>query len=126
MIEKEWFDSDDLFNRVYPPHIQSLSAKHWTPLIVAKEAAAFLAAENNVRVLDIGSGAGKFCLVAAHHQPNAFYYGVEQRKDLVKHSEVAKELLGVGNVTFIQGNFTQLNFARYDHFYFYNSFYENL
>ncbi len=29
------------------------------------------------------------------------------------------------NVTFIHGNFTQLDLNSFDHFYFYNSFYEN-
>ncbi len=32
----------------------------------------------------------------------------------------------MNNVFFLHGNFTQLDFTRFDHFYFYNSFYENL
>ena len=57
-----------------------------------RKAANFLAAENNVRILDIGSGVGKFCLAASYYKPNAFYYGVEQRKSLVSHAETAKEI----------------------------------
>ncbi|MGZ5245479.1 MAG: methyltransferase, partial [Flavitalea sp.] len=30
------------------------------------------------------------------------------------------------NVSFIHGNFTQLDFRQFDSFYFFNSFYENL
>jgi SAM-dependent methyltransferase len=122
----EWFDSDPEFDQLYPLSIQALARRHWTPLGIARKASGFLAADNNVRILDIGSGAGKFCLAAAYYKPGAFYYGVEQRKNLLSHAETAREILRFGNVSFIHGNFTQLDFRNYDHFYFYNSFYENL
>jgi len=126
-IHKEnWFSSDGQFNLLYPPSIQSLSPRHWTPIYVARKASYFLAAENNVRILDIGGGVGKFCLSAAYYNPKVFYYGVEQRKSLINHAEIAKDILHMTNVSFIHGNFTQLDFRKYDHFYFYNSFYENL
>jgi len=121
-----WFSSDNLFHHLYPAHIQELAGRHWTPLNVARKAANFLAAERGVRILDIGSGVGKFCLSAAYYKPAAFYYGVEQRKDLVCHAEAALEMLRFENVFFTHGNFTQLELKHYDHFYFYNSFYENL
>jgi hypothetical protein len=126
ILTERWFRSDIQFNQIYPASIQALSERHWTPLSVARKAASFLAAENNVRILDIGSGVGKFCLTASHYKPNAFYYGVEQRRNLICHAETARESIGVKNVSFIHGNFTQLNFNNYDHFYFFNSFYENL
>ena len=118
--------SDYEFNQLYPPFIQALSHKHWTPLLVAKKAAEFLAAEKNVTILDIGSGVGKFCLGAALHRPCATYVGVEQRKELINYAEATRELLQLENVSFIHGNFTEIDFTRYDHFYFFNSFYENL
>lgn len=121
-----WFSSDIQFLQLYPVSIQVLARRHWTPLNVAQKTADFLAAEKNVRILDIGSGVGKFCLAAAYYKPDAFYYGVEQRKDLVEHAELARHYLALQNVSFIHGNFTQLNLKHYDHFYFYNSFYENL
>lgn len=93
---------------------------------IAKKAADFLAAENDVKVLDIGSGVGKFCLAAAFHKPNAFFCGVEQRASLIKAAEIANKSLGLKNVSFIHGNFTQVDFRNYDHFYFYNAFYENV
>jgi SAM-dependent methyltransferase len=120
------FASDEEFNRLYPVAIQKLAQRHWTPLEVARKAANYLAANNKVRILDIGSGVGKFCLTAAHYKNKAFYYGVEQRKSLIEHAENARDSLQVSNVSFIHGNFTQLNFANFDHFYFYNAFYENL
>lgn len=126
-IDREnWFSSDARFNQIYPPSIQVLAQRHWTPLVVARKAANFLAAEKNAKILDIGSGVGKFCLAAAHYKPKAFYYGIEQRKKLVNHAATAKELLRVENVSFMNGNFTQVDFRNYEHFYFYNSFYENI
>jgi len=124
-VEK-WLHSDENFNQLYPPSIQAMSRRHWTPLAVARSAAKFLAAEKNVKILDIGSGVGKFCLSAAFYKPSAFYYGIEQRSVLISHAETAREELSLNNVSFIHGNFTQLNFKNFDHFYFYNSFYENL
>jgi SAM-dependent methyltransferase len=130
LLEKKpiesWFNSDEQFNNLYPLSIKQLAARHWTPIIVARKAAAFLAVGNNKRILDVGSGVGKFCLAGAHYYPKAFYYGVEQRENLIQHAETAKETLGFNNVSFIHGNFTQLDFKNYDSFYFYNSFYENL
>lgn len=122
----KWLTADSSFDRLYPLSIQSLSQRHWTPLYVAGKAADFLASENSSRILDIGSGVGKFCLTAAFIKPWAFFTGVEQRQDLIKHAERAKVILGLENVSFINANFTQLDFRIYDHFYFYNSFYENL
>lgn len=123
---ENWFKSDEQFNELYPLHIQAHAQRHWTPLYVARKAANFLFTEKNVKILDIGSGAGKFCLTAAHHKPDGLFYGVEQRQNLVDHAEMTKQILQLKNVSFIHGNFTQLNFRDYDHFYFYNSFYENL
>jgi len=123
---ERWFSSDMQFNQIYPSAIQALAGRHWTPLEVSVKAADFLAAENNARILDIGSGVGKFCLSAAYRKPDAFYFGVEQRRNLVSHAEAARKMLHLENVAFINGNFTQLDFKDYDHFYFYNSFYENL
>ncbi len=120
------FNADEQFNELYPSSIQMLAQRHFTPLAIAKKAAGFLAAENNVRILDIGSGVGKFCLAAAHYKPKAFFYGIEQRKRLVTHAEAAREKLRLINVSFINGNFTQIDFRNYNHFYFYNAFYENI
>lgn len=123
---QNWFDSDEQFNRIFPHSIQYQSSRHWTPLEVVRKAANFLAVEKNTRILDIGSGPGKFCLGAAHFRPNAHFLGIEQRESLVQYADHAKQKLGLSNASFMHGNFTQLDFKDYHHFYFYNSFYENL
>jgi SAM-dependent methyltransferase len=121
-----WFDTDTQFHHLYPNSIQLLATRHWTPLHITRRVAKYLTPADNVRVLDIGSGVGKFCLAAAHCMPSAHFFGIEQRKTLVAHAETARKILGLQNIHFIHGNFTQLDFNQYDHFYFYNSFYENL
>jgi SAM-dependent methyltransferase len=121
-----YFTNDAVFHGLYPASMQSLAKHHWTPLAVAKYAASFLAAEKHARILDIGCGIGKFCLAAAHYMPTATYYGIEQRETLVAYAEAARTELGLDNVHIMHGNFTRLNFKDYDHFYFYNAFYENL
>lgn len=93
---------------------------------IAKKAAGFLAAEEGKKILDIGSGVGKFTLIGAHYYPRSFFYGVEQRSELHQYALAAKEYTGTENATFINLNFTQVNIAAYDHFYFYNAFFENL
>lgn len=123
---QNWFGSDAQFNQLYPSSSQLLAQRHWTPLVIARKAATFLAFESNARILDIGSGVGKFCLAAAHYKPKALYYGIEQRKRLVTHAETARDILGLKNVSFLNGNFTQIDFRNYNHFYFYNAFYENI
>jgi hypothetical protein len=119
------FSNDAAFDWMYPEHFQLLSLKHWTPLVNARKAAEFLAAPG-ARVLDIGSGIGKFCLAAAYAFPETHFYGVEQRHELVYHAEEAKNYTQLCNVNFIHANITQVNFKEFDHFYFYNPFYENI
>lgn len=125
-VAEPFFCDDNTFDKLYAPGIQAKSTKHWTPVKVAIAAANFLVPENDVHVLDIGSGVGKFCLTAAHAKPEALFYGIEQRKNLVDYSNECSQRLGLHNVSFIHGNFTQLDFRQFDHFYFFNSFYENL
>ncbi|CAL1517141.1 methyltransferase domain-containing protein [Chitinophaga sp. MM2321] len=121
-----WFRSDFQFHHLYPLYIQALAYKHWTPLEVARKAASFLATNAGVKILDIGSGAGKFCLSGAYYHPDASFYGIEQRDDLSLYATAAQQKLGLDNITFIHGNLTTLDLKDYDHFYFFNSFYEHL
>ncbi|TWI86451.1 class I SAM-dependent methyltransferase [Chitinophaga japonensis] len=118
--------NDAAFDWLYPERIQLLSRRHWTPLSVAKKAARFLADAPGRKILDIGSGVGKFCLVGARFFPEAHFCGVEQRRELYYYALAAKEATRTGNVDFINANFTQIDLSEYDGFYFYNAFFENL
>jgi ubiquinone/menaquinone biosynthesis C-methylase UbiE len=57
--------ADEEFDAVYPDFIRDLSAIHFTPVNVTKAATRFLVRKANAKVLDVGSGAGKFCLIGA-------------------------------------------------------------
>ncbi len=120
------FASNKKLEQLYPEHIQQLSEKHWTPLNVAYDAAAFLAARPESNILDIGSGVGKFCIAGAFQFSDCTFHGIEQRKDLVKHARKISALLQIEQVNFMHGSFESLDFTDFDSFYFYNSFYENI
>lgn len=116
---------DNSFNDLYPTSIKELADRHWTPVDVAKMAANYLVQHPNDKILDIGAGAGKFCLVGAACTKGMFY-GVEQRESLVDISNDIAQKHQIDNVKFIHANIDQICFSDYDAFYFYNSFYENM
>ena len=111
---------------LYPASIQRLDTLHWSPLPVIVKATQFLAGSGETTILDIGSGSGKFCLTASFLNPDAVFFGVEQREYLVDQANQVKKLLDRPNVQFIHKDFTQLDLREFESFYFYNSFFENL
>lgn len=119
------FASDEVFDALYPDHIRNVATKHWTPIDIARKAAQFLAISPQSKILDIGSGSGKFCFVAAHQYPGNQFTGIEQRDELVSLCRGLTKKLKLTNVQFIHKNITDFDLQPYDHFYFYNSFYEN-
>lgn len=119
------FENDQTFDCIYPDRFQQMSAKHWTPFRIAQHAAAFLATPGS-KILDIGSGVGKFCLIGAHEYSKTMFFGVEQRATLVDYANDARKKLKLGNLEFLHANITQINFSAFDHFYFYNAFFENI
>lgn len=116
---------DDRFNQIYPPAIQQLARRHWTPVAIAKKAAEFLVPFAGAKVLDIGSGAGKFCLVGASSTQGHFT-GVEQRENLIRLSKRLARENEIHNAHFLHANVAEVDFSAYDSFYFYNSFQEHL
>ncbi len=116
---------DEKFDKIYPSRMRRLSALHWTPVRVAAEAARLLSPAPGTRVLDVGCGPAKFCLIAASLTPGSFT-GVEQRKELVVAARAAARQLQLDEVEIIHGNVVDLSFAPYDAFYLYNPFEENM
>ncbi len=113
------------FDALYPEPIRAASARFWTPLTVASRAARLLARHGARRVLDLGSGAGKFCLVAACLRPEMELVGVEQRPHLVEAATVAASRLGLSNVRFHAGDATTFSWSEIEGLYLYNPFGEN-
>jgi len=118
------FDTDEDFDSALPLKIRKLSSRHWTPVHVAKRAAHFLVQTENSRILDIGSGVGKFCLAAASASAGHFT-GVEQRDALVRLSKKIAQKYHIDRAHFLHANILTVDFTEFDAFYFFNSFEEN-
>jgi SAM-dependent methyltransferase len=119
-------DEDDLFDRRLPRQLQLKSSVHLTPVAVARRAARLLAPEPGMRVLDIGAGPGKFCVIAALEVPTCSFVGVELRPHLVQLARKLAARLSVTNASFVGGDAFELDWSEYDAFYFYNPFVEQL
>lgn len=117
--------SDNDFDAIYTSQIREVSKIHFTPVDVAKTAARFLVEKPGAKVLDVGSGAGKFCMIGAACT-NGVFTGVEQRKSLFQISELLSGQYGLSNATFIHSNILDIGFQDFDAIYFFNSFYENV
>jgi SAM-dependent methyltransferase len=115
---------DSKFDSLFPAGVRAHSELHWTPVAVAEAAAKYLATQPGTRVLDVGSGSGKFCLVAASLSDGHFI-GVEQRANLVATAQTAAAKLQLQNVEFHAQNILEISFADFDSFYLYNPFAEN-
>ncbi|MFI5151157.1 MAG: class I SAM-dependent methyltransferase [Bacteroidia bacterium] len=117
--------TDEHFNAIYPDWIRDQARRHFTPVEVAKLAASYLAEKPGTRVLDIGSGSGKFCMVGAVTTQGHFT-GVEYRPPLVELSNSLLSHYRIPRVSFICSNITDIDFKAYDAFYFFNSFQEQI
>ena len=116
---------DEKFDQIYPAPIRKLSSIFWTPVAVAAEAAKLLVPSPGVRVLDLGCGPGKFCLIAASLTDGRFT-GVEQRLELITAARAAAAQLQLPEIEFLHGNVMDIAFAEYDAFYIFNPFEENM
>lgn len=118
--------SDESFDEQLPLALQLKSGTYFTPIDVAQHAARLLAPDPGMRVLDIGAGAGKFCLVAAREIPDVTFVGVELRGYLVRLANRLATELELANVQFVHGDALDLDWSEYDGFYLYNPFAEQL
>lgn len=117
--------NDQEFDSIYPREIKTASEIHFTPVEVTKIAARFLVGKPRAKVLDVGSGAGKFCMIGAVCTDGLFT-GVEQRESLHLVSQQLAGRYKCPNATFIHSNILEINFQQFDAIYFFNSFLENI
>ncbi len=124
-LKKGRLVEDKDFDRIYSESIRKVAETHFTPVEIAKSAAQFLVQKEGDRILDIGSGGGKFCMVGAACTSGHFT-GVEQREHLHLLAIQLLEKYQLSNLNFLQANIKQIDFKDYQGFYFFNSFYENI
>jgi len=120
------FEHDDLFDEQFPHYVRERSSQYWTPVAVAARAAAIFRERGAKRILDVGCGPGKFCLVAGFLQPELDVHGIELRSGLVRLGSSLALLLNARNVRFSAGDVTEAPWNDYDGFYFFNPFCENV
>jgi len=118
---------DEVFDDWLPLSLQIKASTHFTPIEVARHVAKLLAPEQQgMTVLDVGSGAGKFCIGAGLAAPWAQFVGVELRPRLVRLADRLARTCGLPNVRFVHANALDLDWSAYDAFYFYNPFAEQM
>jgi SAM-dependent methyltransferase len=117
---------DQEFDSIYPSKIKKLSERHFTPFNVAKVVSEWLNEyKESKNVLDLGCGVGKFCFIVGsltQHQ----VYGVDYREEYIHLCERLNAKYGFKNVHFLNKNITEMDFRKYNVFYFFNSFLEQI
>lgn len=125
-LRTDRYIDDKEFDLIFPPRIKTLSERHWTPIIVAKIASTFLCHQAGLRILDIGSGVGKFCLVGATLQPTCTFFGLDIREYFIKIANKLKKKHAILNAVFECRDMMETDISTYDGIYFYNSFQEKI
>ena len=100
-----------------------MSERHWTPIAACRVAAQWLAPNAGCRVLDVGSGVGKLCLVGSL-TTEATFVGVEQRPHLVQIARDLASELGAETATFLCDDAFTIDWREFTSLYFFNPFAE--
>lgn len=113
---------DLAFDELVPSELRHLSRVHWTPVAIAARAVTLLCPWREMRVLDVGSGIGKFCAVGALSELG-IWFGVEQHGSLVHVAERIARQLGIGDRTvFLNDDAFSIDWSEFDALYLYNPF----
>jgi len=112
-------EADD-FDRLMDGDARRVSAIHWTPTQVCHRAAQLLAAGPGERVLDVGSGVGKLCVLGALISQGQ-YVGIEQRPGLVAQARRLAAHVS-SPAQFLEGDAFDVDWSGFQALYFYNPF----
>ena len=125
-VTRDGASQDEIFDRHFAPDLRVASGRHFTPLKVVHRAAQWFNTLGVETVVDVGSGAGKFCVAAALATECAFT-GLERRPRLVSAARRLASAFGVQDrVRFVSGVFGEAKVPEADCYYFYNPFGENI
>lgn len=115
---------DETFDEIYPDLVRQASPVHWTPLRVCARIVELVRLRSEDRLLDIGAGAGKFCIAAAA-MTGAQVRGIEREPQLVEVAREAARRLGV-DVEIDGGEFDPHETEGVDVAYLFNPFAETI
>ena len=114
--------ANDGFDSFLPLELREVSGQYWTPMPIVRRIADWLRDARVQTVVDIGSGAGKFC-VAGAVLTRCRFIGLEQRGSLVDTARGLAETFGVGDrVTFVHGACGSTPAPVGDAYYLFNPF----
>lgn len=115
------------FDRFLGPRLRAVAEQHWTPLAVTQRVAQWIEELGIESVVDLGSGAGKFCVATAVSATRCRFIGIEQRPWLVEAARELAEVFGVADrVQFINGTLGDTPIPLAAAYYLFNPFGENL
>jgi SAM-dependent methyltransferase len=116
--------SDEAFDGLYPRSQRQRSLVHWTPIQVALRASEMLGPSPGGRILDVGSGAGKMCIVGALTS-GAHWTGVELDGEMVRAAtRVARYLDADAQTSFLHADGLDLDWRPFGGIYLFNPFSE--
>ncbi|WP_437587085.1 hypothetical protein [Sorangium sp. So ce1000] len=114
------------FDRFLPDDLRVVADHFWTPIEAAVRTAQWLDEFDVRSVVDVGSGAGKFCVVAALAGRSRFT-GIEQRPRLVMAARNLARVFEIEDrACFVEAALGRADVPRADAYYFFNPFGENL
>ena len=114
--------NDRSFDRFLPEPLRLVSPQYWSPLAVAKRAGEWFDDLGIRTMVDIGSGAGKFCVAGALFGTSRFI-GLERHSLLVRSAGALADLFDLNDrVSFIAGTFGAVPTPVGDAYYFFNPF----
>lgn len=112
------------FDSLLPTRPRVRSASFWSSVEVAQTASRWLTEAGALRVLDVGSGVGKFCTIASLSSSHRVW-GMELRQDLALASRHLAQKLSA-EVVILDEPLHTIDVRRFDGFYFFNPFAEHL
>jgi SAM-dependent methyltransferase len=112
--------SDEAFDLLLGETPRRRSRSYWSSVKACQVAAQLFREAGASRVLDGGSGAGKFCAIASLDLGQKVF-GVERRESLVLEARRLATSLGA-EVEITHGRLDDVDAARFDGFYFFNPF----
>lgn len=123
-LRKKQVIEDADFDHLYPNSFLKIADRHFSAVYVSQLASSFLCDQNHPKVLDIGSGSGKFCLIGALGNENCQFTGVEYRLTLHEQAVALKNQFSLSNCHFIHGNVLDKSLTEFNGFYMFNPFLE--